>query len=81
LNVRIHWSGFASGSNQMNWDVGAGGVNYYFGAVGPMPVVTKNNQGGILDQIWVTATDRAGKTSRLNGTKITVLACTIPTIN
>jgi hypothetical protein len=78
--VRIHWSGFASGSNSMSWDVG-GGVNFYYGAVGPMPVVTKNNEGGILDRIWVTATDRAGRTTTLEGTKIRVLPCTIPTIN
>jgi putative peptide zinc metalloprotease protein len=69
VRVTIHWSGFASGANAMSWD------GDFFGSVGPVPFPGKQNSGGTLDQVWVTATDSEGATSTLFGTKIAVRPC------
>jgi len=73
LRVVVHWSGFVDGSSAMSWDPG-NGINYFYGAIGPVPYGGKPNLGGSLN-IWVTATDTKGKTSQTNGTKIAVRPC------
>ena len=67
LDVRVHWSGFASGSFVMQPD-----GRWWYGQVGPIPYTSPN--GGTL-KVWVTATDSAGATAILDGTPVTVIPC------
>ena len=68
LSVRVHWSGFATGSAPMGWD------GHYYGTVGPVAYQGVPNAGGQL-KIWVTATDSGKNTTTLDGTPVSVLRC------
>jgi putative peptide zinc metalloprotease protein len=68
LQVTVHWGGFASGSRPMSLD------GNFYGAVGPVTYSGTPNEGGSLD-IWVTATDAGGLTTRLDGKAVQVAGC------
>jgi putative peptide zinc metalloprotease protein len=74
VSVTVHWNGFSSGSFDMIPD----GEPYY-GRVGPAPWSGEVSRGGTLE-VWVTATDKDGATSRLNGEPVTVRPCSPPVI-
>jgi hypothetical protein len=66
LDVRVHWSGFASGSHIMVPD------GFWYGQVGP---ILYTSEGGGTLNVWVTATDSSGTTTTLPGTPVTVIPC------
>jgi putative peptide zinc metalloprotease protein len=74
IKVTVIWSGFADGSAPMSWD------GNFYGSVGPIPYSGQANEGGTIS-ISVTATDSQGKTSRIDGTSITVDACRAGTVS
>jgi len=67
LRVEVRWSGFAQGSNRMNWD------GPFFGSIGPVPF-SQPNAGGTL-KITVIAFDAEGLSSSIDGKPVTVLPC------